>query len=270
MNDLINSGVDYIRANCHYEPTIALVLGSGLGEYAETLEDAIVLPYEAIPGFFPSGVLGHAGKLIIGKKFGVTLAVMQGRNHYYEGHSQKDITLPIRILNKLGVQSIILTNAAGGVNLDFCAGDIMVIEDHINYSGSNPLIGKNYDEFGERFPDMSKVYTPELRSALLKATQEADIQLKSGIYMMFSGPSFETPAEIRMARVLGADAVGMSTVPDAITARHCGMKIVGISCITNMAAGILDQPLSHKEVFETAEKSKHKFANVLDILLRII
>ena len=154
--------------------------------------------------------------------------------------------------------------------MDFCPGDIMLIDDHINYSGSNPLIGKNDDEFGERFPDMSKIYTPELRAALLRAVQEAGIPLKSGVYMMFSGPSFETPAEIRMARVLGADAVGMSTVPDAITARHCGMKIVGISCITNMAAGILDKPLTHAEVFETAEKSKVKFEKVLDILLRII
>ena len=193
--------------------------------------------------------------------------MMQGRVHYYEGYSQKQITLPVRIMKRLGVEKILLTNAAGGVNRSFEPGTLMVIRDHINYSGSNPLIGENVEEDGPRFPDMSRVYDREFRSRLMEAAEKKGIHLEEGVYMMFSGPNYETPAEVRMAGILGADAVGMSTVPEAIVCAHCGIPVLGISCITNFGAGILDQPLNHEEVVETAARVKKTFVEVLNLIL---
>lgn len=198
---------------------------------------------------------------------GRKVIAMQGRVHYYEGYTQRKITLPVRIMKALGVEKMILTNAAGGVNKDFAPGTLMMIEDHINYSGSNPLIGENPEEFGARFPDMSRVYAKEYRNTLKELALKEGVELKVGVYMMFSGPSYETPAEVRMARILGADAVGMSTVPEAIVCSRMGISVLGISCITNCAAGILDQPLNHKEVVETADRVRKDFEKILDIAL---
>lgn len=198
---------------------------------------------------------------------GRKVIAMQGRVHYYEGYTQRKITLPVRIMKALGVEKMILTNAAGGVNKDFAPGTLMMIEDHINYSGSNPLIGENPEEFGARFPDMSRVYAKEYRNTLKELALKEGVELKVGVYMMFSGPSYETPAEVRMARILGADAVGMSTVPEAIVCSQMGISVLGISCITNCSAGILDQPLNHKEVVETADRVRKDFEKILDIAL---
>lgn len=246
---------------------VGLVLGSGLGDYADSLENAKIVKYEDIPGFPVSSVAGHASRFVLGEKFGKKIIAMQGRFHTYEGYSHQEVVIPVRVMRKLGVDRLVLTNAAGGVNTSFKQGALMVISDHINYSGGNPLIGTNLDEFGPRFPDASECYNKALRKALLEKAKAAGIDLREGVYMMFSGPSYETPAEIRMARILGADAVGMSTVPEALTAAHCGIKTVGISCITNMAAGILDAPLVHAEVMETANRVKETFIKLLDTLI---
>lgn len=194
---------------------------------------------------------------------------LEGRIHYYEGYTQQEITLPVRIMSRLGVQTLLLTNACGGINLTFTPGTLMIITDHINFSGSNPLIGKNLETFGPRFPDMSAVYTPALRNALKAAAEEKGLELREGVYAMYSGPSYETPVEIRFFRTMGTDAVGMSTVPEAIVASHCGMRVLGISCITNMAAGVLDRKLSHAEVVETANRVKQRFTQVLDLAIQL-
>ena len=270
MMEAIRAAADYIRPKLKTMPTVGLILGSGLGDIADNLEDKIVIPYEEIPNFPRSGVVGHAGALVFGSLGGKTVAVMQGRVHYYEGQSQQFITMPVRVLRLLGVKQLLLTNAAGGVNLNFAPGDLMLISDHINFSGSNPLIGDNLDEFGPRFPDASDVYTASLRQKILKKAEENAIALRQGVYMMFSGPSFETPAEIRMARTLGADAVGMSTVPEALVAAHSGMEVVGISCISNMAAGVLNQKLTHQEVLDTGEMVHDKFQKLVQIVLEIL
>ena len=266
----ICAAADYILARIDKKPEIGLILGSGLGDLADSLENPVVIPYEQIPHFPRSGVMGHAGALVVGEICGKTVVVMQGRVHYYEGYDQQFITMPVRVLRLLGVKLLVLTNAAGGVNLDFVPGDLMLISDHINFSGSNPLVGDNLDEFGPRFPDASDVYTARLRESLLPKAEQAGISLKQGVYMMFSGPSFETPAEIRMARVLGADAVGMSTVPEALVAGHCGMQVVGVSCITNMAAGVLDVKLDHSEVVETANRVHDQFHQLLNLILTVL
>ena len=210
-----------------------------------------------------STVPGHAGRFVFGYVGDVKVVVMQGRVHYYEGHDQQFITIPVRVMRLLGVERLVLTNAAGGVNLNFAPGDLMLISDHINFSGSNPLIGPNLDEFGLRFPDASAVYTAKLRREIMSKAEKAGIALRQGVYMMFSGPSFETPAEIRMARILGADAVGMSTVPEALVAAHCGMEVIGVSCISNMAAGVLPQKLTHEEVMETGAMVHDKFHKLI-------
>ena len=246
---------------------IGMILGSGLGDYADGLENPIKIPYADIPGFLTSTVEGHAGQFIIGEKHGKTVLAMQGRFHFYEGYSQQEITIPVRMMHKLGIKTLLITNAAGGVNVNFGEGALMLITDHINFAGTNPLMGENLDEFGPRFPDMSTVYSPKLREKLRLATDKAGISLEQGVYMMFSGPCYETPAEVRFARFCGADAVGMSTVPEATVAAHCGMDVVGISCITNMAAGVLDQPLDHGEVVEVANRVKSTFTKVLDLLV---
>ena len=266
----ILSAAEYIKKQTDLRPDIGLVLGSGLGDYADTLEEAVRIPYADIPNFPVPTVPGHSGAMVFGKKCGQTVVVLQGRIHYYEGLPQKEITLPIRVLAALGVKTVVLTNACGGVNLSFKPGDLMLISDHINFSGSNPLIGANLDAFGPRFPDMSDLYTASIRAAIKEKASAAGIELQEGVYAMYSGPNYETPAEIRMFRIMGADTVGMSTVPEALVAGHCGMQVVGISCITNMAAGILPVKLSHAEVMETADLVHDKFQKLLDILLTVL
>ena len=265
----ILQAADYIRAQVSIRPQIGLVLGSGLGDYADTLEDAVKIPYSQIPNFPGPSIPGHTGALVFGRKCGQEVVVMQGRIHYYEGLPQQQITLPIRVLAALGVKTLVLTNACGGVNLSFSPGDLMLISDHINLSGGNPLIGPNLDAFGPRFPDMSDLYTATLRNAIKEKAAAAGISLQEGVYGMYSGPNYETPAEIRMYRVLGADTVGMSTVPEALVAGHCGMQVVGISCITNMAAGVLPQKLSHQEVVETADRVRSTFTKLLDLVVTV-
>lgn len=266
----IQSAAEYIRAQVSFRPTLGLVLGSGLGDYADTLEDAVRIPYAQIPNFPVPSIPGHTGALVFGRKCGQEVVVMQGRIHYYEGLPQRQITLPIRVLAALGVKTVVLTNACGGVNLNFRPGDLMLISDHINLSGDNPLIGPNLDAFGPRFPDMSDLYTASLRRAIKQAAEKEGIALQEGVYGMYSGPNYETPAEIRMYRTLGADTVGMSTVPEALVAGHCGLKVVGISCITNMAAGILPVKLSHAEVTETANRVSKTFGRLIDLIITVI
>ena len=243
---------------------IGVILGSGLGDYAEALEDAVKLPYSEIPGFPRSTVAGHAGMWCCGTLHGKRVVMMQGRFHYYEGYGMKDVTLPVRVMQKIGVKTLIVTNAAGGVNIGYHPGELMVIGDMFSMTAQNPLIGPNLDAFGPRFPDMSCAFDKELRALAHECANEQGFALREGVYAQMTGPTYETPAEIRMLRTLGADAVGMSTVPEVIVARHGGMRVLGISCITNMAAGILDQPLNHAEVTETANRVKGQFRSLLD------
>ena len=270
LESRIRSAADFILSRVSIRPTIGMVLGSGLGDFADTLEDAVSIPFSQIPYFPTPTVPGHAGALVFGRKQGKDVVVLQGRIHYYEGLRQRELTLPIRVLAALGVKQLVLTNACGGVNLSFAPGDLMLIADHINLSGDNPLIGANLDAFGPRFPDCCDIYTANLRRAIKEAAASAGISLQEGVYGMYSGPNYETPAEIRMYRIIGADVVGMSTVPEALVAAHCGMEVVGISCITNMAAGILPQKLSHAEVTEVAARVHDKFQNLLDIILCVL
>ena len=243
---------------------IGIVLGSGLGNYAENLEDAVRVPYGEIPGFPTSTAPGHAGCWWAGKLHGKKVYMMQGRFHGYEGYDLSQVTLYVRVMKLLGVQTLILTNAAGGVNLDFAAGDLMLVTDYINFSGKNPLTGPNLEEFGPRFPDMSRAYCKELQELAQQVAEEKGIKLQKGVYVWLNGPCYETPAEIRMARLIGGDAVGMSTVPETIVANHCGMKVLGLSCITNMAAGIQSTPLNHLEVLQTGERVKETFKSLVD------
>ena len=246
---------------------IGVILGSGLGDYAEALEDAVKLPYSEIPGFPRSTVAGHAGMWCCGTLYGKRVVMMQGRFHYYEGYGMKDVTLPVRVMQKIGVKTLIVTNAAGGVNLGYHPGELMVIGDMFSMTAQNPLIGPNLDAFGPRFPDMSCAFDKELRALAHECANEQGFALREGVYAQMAGPTYETPAEIRMLRTLGADAVGMSTEPEVIVARHGGLRVLGISCITNMAAGILDQPLNHAEVTETANRVKGQFRNLLDRII---
>ena len=270
LSNKITAAAEYILSQTELRPTIGLVLGSGLGDYADGLEDAVSIPFSQIPNFPVPTVPGHSGALVLGRKQGREVVVLQGRIHYYEGLPMQEITLPIRVLAAMGVRKLVLTNAAGGVNMFFSPGDLMVINDHINFSGMNPLIGPNLDAFGPRFPDCSDIYTKTLRDAIREKAAAAGIPTQEGVYAMYSGPNYETPAEIRMFRVLGADAVGMSTVPEALVAAHCGMEVVGISCITNMAAGVLRQKLNHQEVVEVAAQVHDKFQNLLDVVLTVL
>ncbi|MDO4564208.1 MAG: purine-nucleoside phosphorylase [Clostridia bacterium] len=267
MLEIINAAVSKLKAVGGESPRIGLILGSGLGDYAETLDNKRFVNYADIEGYPVSEVHGHKNRFVVGEKYGKTVIAMQGRFHYYEGYPQNLLALGVRTMKKLGVEKLLVTNAAGGVNLDYKPGTLMLISDHINLSGGNPLIGKNLDEFGLRFPDQSNVYDKELRSRLKALAGENGIELAEGVYLMMSGPCYETPAEIRMARIIGADAVGMSTIPETMTASHCGIKVVGISLITNMAAGILDQPLSHEEVNETAAISAKRFTALVNLIL---
>lgn len=259
----VKESVEFIKSKINFTPEIGIILGSGLGDMADKVEDRVVIKYSEVPNMPESTVQGHAGQFVCGTLEGKKVIMMQGRFHYYEGHKMQVLALPIHIMKYLGVESLIVTNASGGVNTSFNAGDLMIITDHINFTGTNPLIGTNDEEIGPRFPDMSSAYNKEYVSLAKEVGKSLDIDLKEGVYIMFTGPCYETPAEIRMARVLGADAVGMSTVPEVIVANHCGLKVLGISCITNMAAGILDQPLSHHEVMETSAMVKVKFEGLV-------
>jgi purine-nucleoside phosphorylase len=259
-NTRIAEAADYIRKRIGEPPRMALVLGSGLGGLADEVEDPVVMPYGEIPSFPVSTAPGHAGRLVCGRLAGKRVLVMQGRFHYYEGHPMDRICFPVRTFRALGIERLFLTNAAGGVDAGFVPGDFMVITDHINLTGQNPLIGPNDESMGSRFFDMTRAYDPGLRELALGAGEELGLGLRQGVYAWFTGPSFETPAEIRMARVLGAQAVGMSTVPEVIAAVHCGLKVLGISCITNLAAGILDTPISGEEVLEISARRRPEFS----------
>lgn len=270
MTKIYEQASQYIQERINIKPKIGLILGSGLGVLADEIENAVYIPYGEIPGFPQSTVEGHAGRLVIGRLEGKEVIAMQGRFHYYEGYSLDLVTLPVRVMKKLGVEQILVTNAAGGINTRFSPGDLMIINDHINFTGRNPLIGPNDEQMGVRFPDMSQAYDAELRALAKEVAEELGISVQEGVYVGVVGPSYETPAEIRMLRTLGADAVGMSTVPEVIVAVHSGMKVLGISCISNMAAGILDKPLNHEEVVATAEQVKEKFLKLVKGILRKI
>lgn len=243
-----------------FQPKVLLILGSGLGFLGDEVEDPIVVPYSEVPHMKFSTAPGHKGQFVFGRLGGQNVAVMQGRLHTYEGWDFDDVSYPVRVLRLLGAETLVVTNAAGAVNVDFSAGDIMMITDHIKLFGVSPLRGPNVEEFGPRFPDVSHIYTPQLQKVAREAAAQLGQTLRQGVYMYFPGPQFETPAEVRMARVLGADACGMSTVPEAIVAAHCGMKVLGFTLCTNMCAGILDQPLSGEEVMEIAALSSKKFS----------
>ncbi|MHB8418940.1 MAG: purine-nucleoside phosphorylase [Myxococcales bacterium] len=248
-------------------PRLALVLGSGLGAYAERLADAVSVPYAEIPHFPCSGVPGHPGRLWLGRIGSVPVGVMQGRVHLYEGFRPAEVVFGVRTLARMGAVELCLTNAAGGIRADLAPGDLMRLTDHLNLSGQNPLVGPNDDRFGPRFPDLSSAYSPALARRLDEAAAAAQVELKSGVYCQLLGPSYETPAEIRMLRTLGADAVGMSTVPEVIAARHLGLKVAALSCITNRAAGLATQPLSHAEVAEAASRVTAAFGTLLDAFI---
>jgi purine-nucleoside phosphorylase len=252
-----------VRARLSEDVRVGLVLGSGLGAFADDLEEQTVFPYEEIPGFARSTVEGHAGRLVVGQVENTVVAAMQGRFHYYEGYALEEVVFPIRVLGLLGIKSLILTNAAGGVNVAFEQGSLMIISDHLNLMGVNPLRGRNDERFGARFPDMSEVYARDYQEIAVEEGRAMNVELRRGIYAALSGPSYETPAEIRMMRTLGADAVGMSTVPEAIIARQMGIRVLGLSCITNMAAGVFDQPINHEEVIETGVQVRETFKELL-------
>ncbi len=264
MYSRIAESVAFIRTRCKVQPSVGLILGSGLGSYADSLQERTALPFDEIPHFAVSTVSGHSGNLISADVEGVPVVALQGRIHLYEGYSIADVAFPARVLGCLGIRRLIVTNAAGGIHEDFRPGDWMLITDHINLMGANPLTGANPDEFGPRFPDMSEAYDPHLRKIALEVARERQMSLRQGVYAGLCGPSYETPAEIRMLRMLGADAVGMSTIPEVIIAGHMGIPVLGISCITNMAAGILPRKLTHQEVIDTTERSKESFASLLD------
>src|SRR2546425_6133503 len=253
----------FIRSRSNVDVSIAIVLGSGLGGFADELANAVAIPYVDIPGFARATVEGHAGRLVIGDVGGVCVAALQGRFHFYEGYSLEEVTFPIRVLNLLGVRTLILTNAAGTLNIEFTPGSLMVISDHLNLIGVNPLIGPNDDRFGPRFPDLTSVYCRRLQDIVINEANVIGLDMRRGIYAALSGPSYETPAEIHMVRTLGADAVGMSTVPEAIVARHMNMEVIGISCITNLAAGVSNRPVDHSQVIATGERVRAEFTELL-------
>ena len=265
--DQVKEAADAVRARVPEVPQVAIVLGSGLGDFANSLGDAVTMPYDQLPYWPASRVIGHEGKLVVGtvaNAGGRTIAALAGRCHVYEGHDLRTVTFAVRVLGLLGVKTLILTNAAGGVNTSFLQGALMVIDDHLNLVGSNPLVGPNDERFGVRFPDMTEVYSARLRRIADDAGNAMNLRLPHGVYVALLGPSYETPAEIRYLRTIGADAVGMSTVPEAIVARHMGLEVLGISCITNMAAGVLPQPLDHAEVMETARRIRGQFIALLE------
>jgi purine-nucleoside phosphorylase len=258
---------DYLRSRAALQPKLAIVLGSGLGSFAGQIAGATRIPFADIPHFPRPTAEGHAGQLVIGTVAGVPVACMQGRVHFYEGYAIRDVVFPVRVFSRLGIESLVLTNAAGGVNESYSQGCLVVLRDHINLQGANPLMGPNDERFGPRFLDMTQAYDPAFRRIALAAAKRVGIEMHEGVYAAVTGPSYETPAEIRMMRTLGTDVVGMSTVAEAIAARHLGLRVLAISCVTNMAAGILDRPLSHQEVLETGERVKGKFMELLGLVL---
>ncbi|MFS7003868.1 purine-nucleoside phosphorylase [Carnobacterium maltaromaticum] len=269
LQEKIKQAASFIREKGVGEIEIGLILGSGLGELGDEVENAIQIPYETIPNFPTSTVEGHAGQLVYGTLGGKKVLAMQGRFHYYEGYSLEMVTFPVRVMKALGIYSVIVTNAAGGLNLDFTPGELMLITDQINFTGVNPLIGPNDNEMGVRFTDMSQAYDKEYQEIVRNVAKEMNLDLKEGVYMGFTGPTYETPAEIKMARVIGADAVGMSTVPEVIVARHSGLRVIGVSCVTNLAAG-MQASLNHAEVVETTERVKESFKTLVKNILASI
>ena len=265
---MLNSAVEYIKQQIEdFNPQIGIILGSGLGELADEF-CKYAIDYSNIPGFEASTVIGHKGRLVFAEINGKNVVMMQGRFHFYEGHSIQKVVFPVKVMKKLGVETLIITNAAGGVNAAFNPSDLMIITDHINFMGENPLIGTNDDSIGDRFPDMSEVYTPEYVELVKMVGQEIGVDLQEGVYMALTGPSYETPAEVRMARTIGADAVGMSTVPEAIIAAWAKMKVIGLSCICNSAAGVSTVGLSHHDVIEAANKAKDKFKKLVKEVIK--
>jgi purine-nucleoside phosphorylase len=262
--DQVKAAADAIRSRAPEPPAIGIVLGSGLGDFANTLGDAVALPYDQLPHWPASGVIGHEGKLVVGTLLGRRIAALAGRSHLYEGHDVRAVTFAVRALGLLGIKVLILTNAAGGINTAFTQGALMVIDDHLNLMGVNPLVGPNDDRFGPRFPDMTEVYSSRLRTIADIAGRRINLVLPHGVYVGLLGPSYETPAEIRYLRTIGADAVGMSTVPETLAARHMGIEVLGISCISNMAAGVLPRPLIHTEVLETTRRIRGQFIALLE------
>ncbi|MEN8221768.1 MAG: purine-nucleoside phosphorylase [Acidobacteriota bacterium] len=268
--DKIVEASEFIKRKIDVVPEAGVVLGSGLGDFADEVDKSVVIPYDDIPHFKKVKVKGHAGNLVAGMVSGKAVVVLQGRYHFYEGHDIRDIVFPVRVLCSLGIKDLIITNAAGGINGAFTPGDLMVITDHINLMGENPLTGDNDERLGPRFPDMSSIYDNTQSEKIISTARSLSISVKSGVYAGLMGPSYETPAEIRMLKAIGADSVGMSTVPEAIAAKHMGMNVMGVSCITNYAAGITDQPLDHKEVTETADRVKEDFINLLTRVVGIL
>jgi len=260
----VQQAADLLRSRISAVPDVAIVLGSGLGDFADGLRDSLTTPYTEIPNWPASAVIGHAGKLVVGTLAGKRVAALSGRAHFYEGHDLRTVTFATRVLGRLGVKTLVLTNAAGGINISFRPGTLMVIDDHINLLGSNPLLGPNDDRFGVRFPDMTEVYSRRLRDIADIAARARGVNIAHGVYVALHGPSYETPAEIRFLRTIGADAVGMSTVPEALVARHMNMDVLGISCITNPAAGVLPEPLHHDEVMEVARRVTGEFSALLE------
>ena len=263
----VQVATDFLRERIGVLPVVGIVLGSGLGDFTTTLRDPVTIPYGEIPHWPASAVAGHAGKLVVGAIRARRIAALSGRAHFYEGHTMQVATFATRVLGLLGVRTLILTNAAGGINLNFKPGTLMAIDDHINLMGTNPLIGANDERFGPRFPDMTEAYSKRLRIIADEAAAARGVSLAHGVYVAVHGPSYETPAEIRYLRKIGADAVGMSTVPETIVGRHMGMEILGISCITNPAAGVLPQPLVHDEVMEVARRVRGEFSSLLETVV---
>ena len=263
MYEKLEQTAKYIQSIHTSTPKVGVILGSGLGAFVEKIENPTIIPYSDIPNFKKTNVEGHEGRLIIGKIENTEIAVLQGRIHAYEGHNMEEVVFPTRLLATLGIESLILTNAAGGVNLEFSPGDIILIDDHINLTGKNPLIGPNNSEFGPRFPDMSHAYHPEIKEAFVESAKNLGTEIKRGVYAGLLGPTYETPSEIKMLRTLGADMVGMSTVPESIAANHLGIKVGGLSCITNMAAGIKNETLKHEDIKEQALKVMEYFSSLL-------
>jgi purine-nucleoside phosphorylase len=264
---LVEAAAEFLRPRIGAAPDVAIVLGSGLGAFASSLTDAVAMPYGQIPNWPASAVVGHAGTLAVGTLAGRRVAALSGRAHYYEGHTLQTAAFATRVMGRLGVRTLILTNAAGGINLGFKPGTLMVIDDHINLMGGSPLFGANDERFGPRFPDMTEAYSKRLRGLADEAAQSRGVAIAHGVYVAMHGPSYETPAEIRFLRTIGADAVGMSTVPETIAARHMGMEVLGISCITNPAAGVLPQPLVHDEVMEVARRVRAEFSSLLEAVI---
>jgi len=264
---LADSAATFLLSQTSLRPKIGLVLGSGLGAFADELSDAVRIPYAQIPSFPRSTAVGHAGQMVIGKAGGIPVVVMQGRVHLYEGYSATEVAFPTRVLGRMGTRALVLTNAAGGINLEYKQGALVVLSDHINLQGQNPLVGANDERFGPRFPDMTQAYYKPYRALALEAARKLGKTVHEGVYAALLGPSYETPAEIRHLRTIGADLVGMSTIPEAIVARQMGIKILAISCVTNMAAGILDKPLNHEEVLETGRRVQGDFVALLRAVL---